>query len=203
MQDIDSGLREISEIRSMMERASKFLSLSGLAGVSAGLVGLGGAAAASVILEHEGRPDVGVILLTAIAVLLLALGLAVFFTRRNARRQGLPIWDATARRLTVALLVPLSVGGAVCIVLLVQAEYGLLASMMLVFYGLALVQASAFTRGEVRWLGAIEIVLGIAAGFWPAWGLALWGTGFGVLHILYGSVMYYRYDREVTARTPR
>jgi len=203
MQDIDNGLREISEIRSMMERASKFLSLSGLAGVSAGLVGVGGSVVAGMLLREDPPPTVGDIVVVALVVLLLAVGASLFFTRRMALKRGLPVWDAAARRLTAALLVPLAAGGAVCIALVLHAQYALIPSMMLVFYGLALVQASMVTREEVRWLGLSEVLLGVAAGFWPDWGVVLWGTGFGVLHIVYGTVMYYRYDREIPPRTVR
>ena len=155
------------------------------------------------MLEDETPPDVATLVLTALVVLVLALAATLLCTRRMARKRGLPSWDAAARRLVRALLVPLLTGGAFCAVLLVRAHYELLPSVMLVFYGLALLQAAPMTRSEVRWLGILELLLGLAAGLWPGWGLLLWGMGFGALHVVYGIVMYLRYDREIPADAPR
>jgi hypothetical protein len=72
----------------------------------------------------------------------------------------------------------------------------LVASVMLIFYGLSMVNAGKFTFGEIHWLGLTEIALGILAGVFINFGLLLWTIGFGLMHIVYGTVMYYRYERE-------
>jgi hypothetical protein len=71
----------------------------------------------------------------------------------------------------------------------------MIASALLIFYGLALVAGSEFTYTEVKWLGIAEILLGLIALCIPAYGLLLWAIGFGLLHILYGSIMYFKYER--------
>jgi len=201
MQDIDSGLRDISQIRSMMEAATKFLSLSGLSGISAGLVALAGAWIGAEILASGGGSTVRSLLLLAVVVLLLAVGLSLLFSRRMAKKRGLPFWNATARRLLLALGIPLAAGGAFCIILLAHEVYLLIPGTMLLFYGLALVNGSTFTLGEVRYLGLLEMLLGIVAGFWTDYGLVFWAIGFGLLHMLYGIAMYLKYERETAART--
>ncbi|MGB2958983.1 MAG: hypothetical protein WBG01_14105 [Bacteroidota bacterium] len=201
MQDIDNGLRDISQIRSMMETATKFLSLSSLSGISAGLIALAGAWIAEEILSSGGESTVQWLVLLALAVLLLAVGTSLAFSRRMAKKKGLPFWNATARKLVLAMMIPLSAGGAFCIVLLAHGLYVLIPGTMLLFYGLALVNGSTFTLGEVRYLGLLEILLGVAAGFWIEHGLTLWAIGFGLLHIVYGIVMYFKYERETTTRT--
>jgi hypothetical protein len=66
---------------------------------------------------------------------------------------------------------------------------------MLIFYGLSLVNAGKFTFSEIHYLGLTEIVLGILAGIFINHGLLFWTLGFGLMHIVYGTVMYYRHER--------
>jgi len=208
MDELESGLRDISAIRSMMERASKFLSLSGLSGISAGAVALAGAWAASRAMQRpaspaplpgEQGPDggwlAGFLAADAMTVLVLALACSTFFSVRMARKKGTPLWGPTTLYLLAALLIPLAAGGAFCGVLIVHGIYSLLPAVMLVFYGLALLNAGNFTFGEVRYLGVIDILLGLTAGFRPALGLVLWAGGFGLLHIVYGILLYAKYEK--------
>ena len=203
MGNIEKSLEEIAEIRAMMERASKFISLSGMSGVSAGIVALGGAFIAHWMLgggagEMFPHPtfSLGVaLMILAFAVLVLAVGFSIRFSARMARKRGVPLWDETAKSLVLALVVPLAAGGGMCLVLLLHALFSLLPSIMLVFYGLALVNAGKYTLGEVRYLGVVEVAIGLAAGIWPEWGLLLWGMGFGVLHIVYGIAMYLKHEK--------
>lgn len=208
MDELEGGLRDISAIRSMMDRASKFLSLSGLSGISAGVVALAGAWAAQRALQQSGAhiplpgeqaagnawPG-GFLLADAVAVLVIALACSTFFSVRMARKKGNPLWGPTTMYLLGALAIPLAAGGVFCGVLMFHGVYGLLPAVMLVFYGLALLNAGNFTFGEVRYLGVIDILLGLTAGFQPALGLILWAGGFGVLHIVYGILLYARYEK--------
>jgi hypothetical protein len=72
---------------------------------------------------------------------------------------------------------------------------GLVAPMSLIFYGLALYNASQFTYEEVRSLGLIQIVLGLLGAYFVSYGLLFWAIGLGVAHIVYGIYMHYRYER--------
>jgi predicted lysophospholipase L1 biosynthesis ABC-type transport system permease subunit len=208
MNELESGLRDISAIRSMMERASKFLSLSGLSGISAGVVALAGAWAAHLAVQQSGahiplQGEAGTgdawlsrfLIADAISVLVVALACSTFFSVRMSRKKGYPLWGPTTMYLLAALMIPLAAGGTFCGILLVHGIYSLLPSVMLVFYGLALLNAGNFTFSEVRYLGVIDILLGLTAGFQPALGLILWAGGFGLLHIVYGILLYAKYEK--------
>lgn len=198
MQETDY-LKDISEIRSIMERSSRFISLSGLSGVMAGIYALLGAYVAHLILQdYRVQPHDQVItyLMTdAFIVLLLAVGTGFFLTTRRARAQGATIWDASARRLLINLLIPLAVGGIFSLILIFRGMVGIIAPSMLIFYGLALVNASKYTLSDIRYLGFAEIVLGLLAAIVSGYSLLFWAIGFGVLHIIYGTLMYYTHER--------
>lgn len=199
-------LQDLTEIRSMMERSSRFISLSGLSGVFAGMFALVGAYIAynRILEDNEGEylnllnntPLLRFIVIDGIVVLTFSLISAVYFTARQAKRKGLKLWDNTSRRLLVNMGVPLIAGGFFCLILLQQAPH-LIDSATLVFYGLALINASKYTYDDVKYLGYIEVVLGLACGLLNEWriGLLFWSLGFGVLHIAYGIVMYKKYER--------
>lgn len=202
---------QLREIRSLMERSSRFISLSGLSGVSAGVVALAGTGLAWWYIGHHLQPlapgfslasPAAIELRTliflaadALFVLVAALGLGIFFTLRKSRRQNLPVWNTTTGLTLVNLLIPLVTGGLVCLFFLYYHFYLLIAPLMLIFYGLGLVNASKYTLREVRWLGISEVCIGLIALLFPGSGLVFWALGFGVLHIIYGWVMYYLYER--------
>jgi hypothetical protein len=195
-------LQDISDIRSMMERSSRFISLSGLSGIFAGTFALIGAFVAHQFLLKnavEGKlqslgvdsPIVQFLLLDAFLVLVLSLGFSIYFTAKQTQKKGLKLWDNTSKRLLSSMLVPLATGGLFCIILLFNASQ-LISSATLVFYGLALVSASKHTFDNVKYLGFVQIALGLACGwvhYWP-YSLLFWAMGFGVCHIVYGIVMY-------------
>lgn len=204
MDNIRDRLEDISEIRSLMERQSKFLSLSGLSGISAGICGLLGAGFAYwyiefIFMDSYNGGDFGALrralLLDAVLVLISALGLAYFFSRRMASRKGLPMWNKTARRTLFDLLIPMLAGGAFCLVQIYQGYYAFIGPTTLLFYGLALLNASRNTLPEIRYLAISEIVLGLLCAIWESQSLLFWGIGFGILHIVYGAVMYFKYER--------
>jgi len=216
MNDSQKQLEHLAEMRSLMERSTRFLSLSGLSGVWAGGCALVGAFFVRNYLEAQylGEYDVRdayfdrsgsvanaepgnetTLVLAALVVLTAALAGGWLFTARKARFRGERIWDASSQRLLWALLVPLATGGVFCLALLYWNLIAFLAPATMVFYGLALLNGSKYTLGDVGSLGLLQIVLGLAGMFIPGRGLELWAIGFGVLHILYGGWMYYKYDR--------
>jgi hypothetical protein len=197
MNKLEDRLKDISEIRSLMENSSKFLSLSGLSGISAGTTALLGAAAAYWKLELNTRPGIDLstfFLLDAILVLTATLALAIFFSVRMARKKGLPIRGITTKNMLVSLSIPLITGGVFCCLLWLQGIYQLIAPATLLFYGLALVNTSKYTLHEIRYLGLIQIALGLLATGWTGLWLVCWVTGFGIMHIAYGIFMYLKYE---------
>lgn len=202
---------ELTSIRSLMERSSKFISLSGLSGVLAGMYALIGAALGYKIIYGSGgffsyreyvMADVNrqpmslyTLILIALVVLVASIVTGVVLTFRKAKKKGQPVWGNTSRQLLFNMAVPLFTGGALILILINRGYFGVVASTSLIFYGLALVNASIFTFKDVRYLGICDIFLGLLAGLLPGYGLLFWAIGFGVLHIVYGSIMYLKYDR--------
>ena len=191
-------LDNLAEIRSLMERSSRFISLSGLCGVFAGLFAIGGAIAAHWAItspEFDAEALRYFLVGDALIILVASLAASLVFTMRKARKAGLAIWDSTAKRLLVNLMIPLATGGAFCIILLVREQYLYITPLLFIFYGLGLLNASRYTLQDIRYLGIIQILIGLAASLWPQYILGLWILGFGIMHIVYGITMYYKYER--------
>ncbi len=200
-------LETLSDIKRIMERSTRFMSLSGLGGIGAGISALLGAWLAERALEdhyaagglYSGRAEnsdlVFRLVMIALAVLLAALGTGFYFTWRKARQQGLRVWDPSARKVLFHLAVPLAAGGLFIIGLLYNQQPALVAPACLVFYGLGLANAAKYTVTDIRYLGYAEILLGVIAMFNPYHGLLFWALGFGVLHIVYGALMWWKYER--------
>jgi hypothetical protein len=193
--------QDLAAIRSMMERSSRFLSLSGFSGVLAGLYALVGAYLASEWLGF--RPDAFAyetphareLAILAGAVLALALSTAMWFSARDEAAKGRRVWTATTRLLMTRLLLPVAVGGAAILIAAWQGYLGLAVPLTLIFYGLALFSASVFTIPEIAGLGLTQTVLGLAALAWISFSIEIWALGFGAAHILYGAYIHHRYRR--------
>lgn len=209
MSDQQQSIEAIQDIRKMMERSSRFLSLSGLSGVSAGVFALIGALFAyRWIYDYYDRYELRQaynpvdftylkwdLILLAMVVLMAALLSAFYFTWRKAKRNNLPIWDHTSRKMLINLFIPLLTGGIFVFGLLQYDEWRFIAPVCLIFYGLSLVNASKYTLSDIRYVGILEITLGLANMWWIHYGLYFWAVGFGVLHIVYGTLMWWKYDR--------
>lgn len=197
---------DISHIRQMMERSTSFLSLSGLSGISAGVIGMAGFAAVYMLVRSNGIEDFDLrenpysvpltlrILSIAVLTLVAALGAAFYFTFRKAKKTGQSMWSKPARNAFYAFALPVTAGGAVCLILISQRLLYLAVPLTLIFYGLALTALSRHTHREVYWLGICEILLGIIACVMASYGLIFWMLGFGVLHIVYGAALYKKYN---------
>lgn len=197
---------DLSHIRSMMERSSRFISLSGLSGVVAGLAAIVGAAYVYFVFQREGidyfdgqrnifGPSlVKELVLIGTVILIVALLSGYIFTANKSRKKGLKIWDATTRRLLVTFAVPLVTGGFFCLGLLYHHFFVFIAPATLIFYGLALVSAERYTLTDIKYLGYCQIVLGLISLFFLGWGLLFWTIGFGALHIVYGLIMHKKYN---------
>jgi hypothetical protein len=216
--DQREALDELNRIRALMDRSTRFLSLSGLSGVIAGVAALigafvargplaavtgagdvryqgGGSTVEGALDERAWWSHMAFLMADAAVVLLVALAGALWFTWRRSERTGQSLWDASARRMAINLFLPLVAGGFFSLALVLNGSVAMVPAATLVFYGLALLNAGKYTLDEVRWLGVSEAALGVVAAFWPAAGLLFWALGFGVLHIFYGALMYLRHER--------
>ncbi|KFF11726.1 hypothetical protein [Flavobacterium hydatis] len=199
----DKYLQDITEIKNMMNKSSQFISLSGLSGIMAGIYALIGAHIANGLIESHTSYYVTLesktfklIVLTAFLVLLFSIVTAAILTASKAKKQGEKIWNSTSKRVLVNFLIPLVTGGIFGLLLLRNGYYGLIAPVTLLFYGLACVNASKYTLRDVRYLGITIIILGLIATEFSGYALEFWALGFGVCHILYGSIMHFKYDRK-------
>jgi hypothetical protein len=205
----DPSLETLQDIKRIMERSSRFISLSGLSGLSAGVCALIGAYLAqgwigNYTIHNQMREDfvsgdahdlTWKLVTLASGVLVFALISSFYFTWRKARKNNLPVWDHSSKKLLVNLLIPLLSGGFFVTGLLYHDQWKFVAPACLIFYGLALVNASKYTLSDIRVVGILEIVLGLINMYLTKYGLYFWAIGFGVLHIIYGWIMWLKYER--------
>lgn len=208
MKSEQNYIKDLSDIRQMMEKSTRFVSLTGWSGIMAGIYALVGAFVAyrmfysgdegKLMTQVSDKPETGIIIqlfLVAAIVLVLAIGTAMWMSARRAKRRQESIWNPAARRLVVHLSIPLVTGGLFILILVLKGMMGLIAPASLVFYGLALINASKFTFEDVKFLGMAQIVLGLLGTWMTGAGLILWAIGFGIMHIVYGIHMQWRYER--------
>lgn len=199
----ENYIKDLEEIKDIMNRSSRFISLSGMSGISAGIIALIGAFAAYMIVFDKQyllgynkaiitSDSLTNLLFIAGITLIISVGTGIYFTTRETKKRNQKIWDHQTKRLLINLGIPLFTGGILCFILIIKGYLGLVAPLTLIFYGLALVNASKYTIHEIRGLGIIEIVLGLTATFFIGFGLLFWAIGFGVLHIIYGILMNLR-----------
>jgi hypothetical protein len=208
MSNPEEQLNALADIRLMMQRSSRFLSLSGLSGVAAGVCALIGAAAVPYycgipifgnitesVIVHSYNDILWFLIADAMAVLVSALSLGFFFSQRKAKRNGEQLFGPASIQFTINLAIPLAFGGAFCLLLIANHASHLVGPATLVFYGMTLFSAGKFTLDEVRYLGICEMILGLLAAWFLGYGLLFWALGFGVLHIVYGIIMWNKYER--------
>ena len=196
---------DLVHIRSMMERSSRFISLSGLSGVFAGIFALLGACYAAFLFESNemsyfdglekvyGDELIYKLIILGIVILVLALFSGFLFTFKKSKKNNLPIWTSTTKVMLLQLAIPLIAGGVFCLALLYHGLFAFLAPATLLFYGLALVNAGKYTYSDIQYLGYFQLFLGSVSLFFLGYGLIFWTLGFGILHILYGLVMFKKY----------
>ena len=201
-------LEDLSEIKSLMNRSSRFISLSGLSGILAGVYALLGAVIAYFRINYyQTMPGVRNIYeqkyieltvelsFIAVFVATAAIITGIWLTVKKARKKGEPVWDMSSKRLLVNFLIPLVTGGIFILVMIAKKNIGIVAPSTLIFYGLACVNASKYTLGDIRFLGIANIITGLVATLFVGYGLYFWAIGFGVFHIFYGALMYAKYDK--------
>ena len=204
MLEQNQSLLELQHIKKMMERSSRFISLSGLSGIAAGICALTGAWFANDIIQRSRGPasDSNTFfrsyqLLVIAAITFIAAFLAAFlFTYLRSKKNNIPLWGTTAKRLMINVAIPMVAGGFYLLCEIREGHFGLVAPGCLIFYGLALVNASKYTLNEIRYLGYLQILLGIINCWFIGYGLYFWAAGFGILHIVYGIFMWQKYERN-------
>ena len=212
MSNSQEHLDAIKDMRNMMEKSTKFLSFSGLAGVAVGIIALLGITVFCIAFSlspldrayyHVIISDSGIInddalsflIKDALIVFLLSAGIETWMAYRKSKKIYAPIWDSTSKRMLLNILIPFVTGIIFCLILMGRKEISLLAPASLIFYGLALVNVSKYTIDQIRSMGIIQVILGLASAWWVDLGLINWAIGFGVLHILYGLFIYSKHEK--------
>jgi len=207
MKEVQEYEKDLASIRTMMERSAKFISLSGMSGILAGIYALLGATAAYFITYYPVSPfryriysiqepdTLWKLIVLAFVVLTASIATGIWFSSQKAKKNNTQLWNTTSKNLMINMAIPLITGGVFILILLSNGHFGLAAPACLVFYGLALIQGSSNMYDEIRYLGFSEIILGLIGAILPGYGLLFWAIGFGVLHIVYGAIMHNKYDR--------
>jgi hypothetical protein len=214
VQEKEASLHALQEIRNIMERSARFISLSGWSGVWAGGVALAGSLIAGRWLKElpaayhspygESLPPgneeysavVTRLVVLAVAMLVVALAGALYFTWKKTRKEGVSFWNNASRSMVAHIAIPMAAGGLFALNFLFEGQEMYIAPTCLVFYGLALINGSKYTLSDIKYLGICEVVLGCICLFVPGYGLAFWAIGFGGLHILYGIIMWNKYEKQ-------
>lgn len=192
--DRNKAIESVNEIKELMERSSKFVSLSGMTAVLARVYALAGAYVAGQLLRSEDNRE-GLIMVASL-VLIVSIVTACILSWYKAKKMQQKLFSKLTYRIAWNFSLPLLTGGLFCIALLLHEHYGLVSSVMLLFYGLSLVNVSKFTYSNVAWLGYAFLCLGTADCFFEGHGLMFWTIGFGGFHILYGMLFYLQYERR-------
>ena len=134
-------LKDISEIKHLMNRSSRFISLSGLSGILAGIYALVGAGIAYWLVQTRSYGTLlldGWVFRTCLLILalvaLFSVLTGIYLTTKKAKKIGENIWDTSSKRLVINFLVPLVTGGLYILIILAQQKYGQAGALMLIFY---------------------------------------------------------------------
>ncbi|WP_370086222.1 hypothetical protein [Ekhidna sp.] len=197
-------IEDLKEIKDIMNRSSRFISLSGLSGITAGVIALTGVYLLhKFVFEYQDYLIFDRVAISSdrfdqlwqisLGTLLLAILSVIYLTTKETKKRNQRIWDHHTKRILVNLTIPLFTGGILCLTLLFEGFIGMLPPLSLIFYGLALINVSKYTLNEIRNLGLLEVALGLIAMQYIEHGLIFWSIGFGGLHILYGAIVYRKY----------
>lgn len=208
MEDQQDSFEELKKIRGLMERSSIYHSLSGLSGMVAGVIGIIAYAIVYFLVNPlmEQFPQMlnsdalriyllKVFFAASIISLVLAFSAIFYFNWRNGLKNGISFYDAPMQKMFINLFIPLIAGGIFCLMLVREQLYLMIAPSMLIFYGLAMIQASRHTIIEIRHLGLAELALGLIAIFFQEYGMWFWLAGFGFVNLFYGAFIYLKYER--------
>ena len=208
--------KDISLIKNLMEKSSKFSNLSGYAIATTGLLALLGAVfvyfdlgisisekyiSYAELINQTGNANsiyTKIKLLVIIASLILLTSLLILYVtaKLKSERHDINLFNSSFSRALKSLFIPVLSGGIFCGFLILHKMYGLVAPATLIFYGLGLISASKYSYNELELLGYLELLLGTIASYYMGSGLLFWMIGFGIGHIVLGVFIHYKYDKK-------
>lgn len=194
------ALNTLNDIREMMVKSSKVLSLSGTSSIIVGILAIVASYIANCILENPSltQDDKTIALLSEGGLLLaICVSIVFFFSKKKASKSNMSFrMDQTTKQMLWNFGLPLLIGGILCLIFVMKGVYGMTSSMMLIFYGLALFCGSAYTYSTAKYLGYANIVLGLIDCATGDHAILFWALGFGLCHIIYGIFFYFKHERN-------
>lgn len=179
---------DLRYIRSAIERAGEFTSISGWGQLAVGLSAFGAAALAPADLTKERW------LVVWLGEAVVAALISVWSAALKSQRLGVPLFGATGRRFTLAFATPGAAGAVLTAALILAHANALLPGVWLLLYGTAVVSGGAFSVRIVPAMGACFMLLGAAALFTPpGWANAMLALGFGAVHVGFGTFIARRH----------
>lgn len=189
----------LHDIREMMSKSSRFMSLSGFSGIVIGIIAILASSFFCYFYQidpvHSGRilasmTDKELIQIYAMALVLLisSMSIAFFMAKQRSKIMKSIFWSAASKHLFAHLIVPLAAGFAVCSILFFR-QNDLVLPLSLLIYGLALFSSSQFTVPSIRNFGLVEMMLSVVCLLFPDYSVVVWTLGFGLLHVIYGAFM--------------
>jgi hypothetical protein len=176
-----SALDDLRLIRQTMERSSAFTAVPGWGFCAMGVTAL----LAAPIAYRQVTPDGW--LAVWLAEALIAATITLVTMHQKATRLGTEVLSISGRRLFIGLLPALAAGGLLTIALMLSGPLRLIPGVWLVLYGVAVMQAGAFSVRAVPAMGAAFVALGAVALPLPwFWANIVLATGFSLLHIGFG-----------------
>lgn len=190
----EEALSALSEIRDIMAKSTKVLSFSGLSSVVVGVYAIIAAAIGNYVINDLSVSEYlrnKIFIGGGVLLIVISLITVLLFAKRKAGKNNLPFQlDSITKKLLGHFFLPMSVGGILSLLLIHNGNYGLTSSIMLIFYGLALVNISGYTYTNAKYLGFAEIVLGLVNCALNQYGMLFWTLGFGVAHVVYGILFH-------------
>jgi hypothetical protein len=171
-------------IRETMESATSFTGVSGKGYVFAGISAL--AAAWLAAQQTSATAWLGVWM----AELVLAAAVTLAMTASKARSQGSSLWSTSGIKLLLAFLPGMTVGGILTLALYLQGDLSLLPGIWMCLYGAAVMTAGVHSVRVIPVMGALFILVGALVLFTPLPANITLGLGLGILHIVFGIIVW-------------
>jgi hypothetical protein len=170
-----------------MERAASFTAVPGWGGV---VIGGSALAAGAVSAGHSVRIQFSI----WVAESVLALLIAFVAVRLKSKRLELSLQSRAARRALLSFAPPLLAGAILTAALYQAGLVSVLPGLWLLLYGAAVVTGGAFSVRIVPVMGLCFMFLGALSLLAPvSWGNGFLISGFGGLHIAFGTVIARRH----------
>jgi hypothetical protein len=171
-----------------MERSSAFTAVSGWGYCAMGATAL---IATPVALR---QPTIDAWLAVWLAEALVAVTLALLAMHWKASRLGTPLLSIPGRRLFVGLLPALFAGGVMTVALVRSGDTRQIPGVWLLLYGVAVMQAGAFSVRTIPVMGAVFVLAGAIALPQPwFWANVMLAVGFGLVHLFFGGYIAKRH----------